>query len=238
MARNDDTTTGASESQQGHRCRVHGGTHGHGDHHRRMIADFRRRFWVSLILTLPILALSPTVQGWLGFELSMPYRMPVLLALATAVYLYGGWPFLSGLVAEVGKRRPGMMTLIGVAISVAWAYNAAVVLGIEGKVFFWELATLILVMLAGHWIEIRSVAGASRALERLAELMPDQARRIGEGGDTTLVPVGDLGAGDRILVHPGEKVPADGRVVEGASELDRSMVTGEIQPVNVGEGTR
>jgi Cu2+-exporting ATPase len=244
MAHSEDNMPDSREiEREGHaphedRGHEHGGEHDHDHtgHHRRMIADFRRRFWVSLVLTLPILALSPTLQGWLGFELAVPYQMPALLVLATAVYLYGGWPFLSGLVDEVGKRRPGMMTLIGVAITVAWAYSGAVVLGIEGKVFFWELATLILVMLAGHWIEMRSVAGASRALEKLAELMPDQARRIGEDGDTTLVSVGDLRTGDRILVHPGEKVPADGRVVEGASELDRSMVTGESRPVGVGEG--
>jgi Cu2+-exporting ATPase len=242
MAYREDSIPDSHETQrQGQaphqgRSHEHGGGQNHAEHHRRMIADFRRRFWLSLVLALPILALSPTLQGWLGFDLSVPYQMPVLLVLATTIYLYGGWPFLSGLVDEIGKRRPGMMTLIGVAITVAWVYSAAVVLGIEGKVFFWELATLILVMLAGHWIEMRSVAGASRALERLAELIPDQARRLGEDGGTTLVPVGDLRTDDRILVRPGEKIPADGRVLEGASELDRSMVTGESRPVAVGEG--
>jgi Cu2+-exporting ATPase len=201
-----------------------------------MVADFRRRFSVSLVLTLPVLALSPTLQGWLGFSLAVPYQMPILLGLAPAVYLYGGWPFLSGLVSELSERRPGMMTLIAVAITVAWAYSAAVVLGIEGKVFFWELATLILVMLAGHWIEMRSVAGASRALESLAALMPSQARRIEEDGETRMVPVDALAAGDRVLIRPGETIPADGTVAEGASEIDQSMVTGETRPAEVGEG--
>ena len=201
-----------------------------------MIADFRRRFWVSLVLTLPILALSPTLQGWLGFSLSVPYQMPILLGLATAVYLYGGWPFLSGLVSELSDRRPGMMTLIAVAITVAWAYSAAVVLGVEGKVFFWELATLILVMLAGHWIEMRSVAGASRALEGLAALMPSEARLIEEDGTTSMVAVDRLAQGNRVLIRPGETVPADGTVAEGTSEIDQSMVTGETRPAGVGEG--
>jgi P-type Cu2+ transporter len=225
----DEHGQGRDEQGQGH--------HDHSQHHRRMIADFRRRFWVNLVLTLPILVLSPTLQGWLGFSVSVPFQMPILLALATAVYLYGGWPFLTGLVDEVSDRRPGMMTLIAVAITVAWAYSAAVVVVIEGKVFFWELATLILVMLAGHWIEMRSVMGASRALEKLAELMPAEARRVDADGEANMVAVSDLQLGDRILVRPGETVPADGVVQEGASELDRSMVTGETKPEEVAEGS-
>jgi Cu2+-exporting ATPase len=219
---------GREEQGQGH--------HDHSQHHRGMIADFRRRFWVTLVLTFPILVLSPTLQGWLGFSVTVPFQMPILLALATAVYLYGGWPFLTGLVGEISERRPGMMTLIGVAITVAWAYSAAVVVVIEGKVFFWELATLILVMLAGHWIEMRSVMGASRALEKLAELMPAEARRVDADGEATMVAVSELQSGDRILVRPGETVPADGVVQEGASELDRSMVTGETKPEEVAAG--
>jgi Cu2+-exporting ATPase len=201
-----------------------------------MIADFERRFWISLALTLPILALSPTLQGWLGFSLDFPLRLTVLLTLATFVYGFGGWPFLKGLANEIGDRRPGMMTLIGVAITVAWAYSAAVALGLEGKVFFWELATLILIMLAGHWIEMRSVLGASRALEELAALMPSEARLVEDDGSTRTVEVGELSAGDRVRIKPGEKIPADGEVVDGRSELDRSMVTGESKPVDVGEG--
>jgi Cu2+-exporting ATPase len=228
-------------SDNGHRDHNEQGDHGHGEHdhgehHRRMIVDFRRRFWISLALTLPILALSPTLQSWLGYSLDIPLRLPVLLALATVVYIYGGWPFLKGLVDEVGNRRPGMMTLIAVAITVAWTYSAAVALGLEGKVFFWELATLILIMLAGHWIEMRSVLGASRALEELAALMPSEARLVEDDGSTRMVEVGELSAGDRVRIKPGEKIPADGEVINGRSELDRSMVTGESKPAEVSEG--
>jgi Cu2+-exporting ATPase len=237
----DTAQTGSASQDQDHehaqgREEQGQGHHDHSQHHRGMIADFRRRFWVTLVLTLPILVLSPTLQGWLGFSVTVPFQMPILLALATAVYLYGGWPFLTGLVGEISERRPGMMTLIGVAITVAWAYSAAVVVVIEGKVFFWELATLILVMLAGHWIEMRSVMGASRALEKLAELMPAEARRVDADGEATMVAVSELQSGDRILVRPGETVPADGVVQEGASELDRSMVTGETKPEEVAAG--
>jgi Cu2+-exporting ATPase len=208
----------------------------HSDHHAMMIADFRLRFWVTLVLTLPILALSPTIQGWLGFSFDPPGRSPLLLALATIVYVYGGWPFLTGLASELRERQPGMMTLIAVAITVAFGYSAAVVLGLPGKMFFWELATLILVMLAGHWIEMRSVAGASSALDKLAELMPDKARRIEPDGGTTEVPVTELAEGDRLLVRPGETIPADAEVADGESELDRSMVTGETRPERVQPG--
>jgi Cu2+-exporting ATPase len=230
--RHEQVDDGGSAGHDGH---DHGDGHDHSEHHRQMIADFRRRFWVTLVLTVPIVALSPTLQEWFGFSLTVPFQMPILLVLSTAVYLYGGWPFLTGLVDEISDRKPGMMTLIAVAITVAWGYSAAVVLGVEGKVFFWELATLILVMLAGHWIEMRSVLGASRALEELAELMPSEARRIDDDGDTTTVPVAELEPGDRVLVQPGEKVPADGVVVDGSSELDQSMVTGETKPVEVSE---
>jgi len=201
-----------------------------------MIADFRRRFFVSLGLTLPILVLSPTLQAWFGYSVSIPLQMPILLVLASAMYMYGGWPFLSGLVREISDRNPGMMTLIAVAITVAWGYSAAVVLGVEGKIFFWELATLILVMLAGHWIEMRSVLGASKALEELSKLIPSEARKLQEDGSTITVRVEELKPGDRILVRPGERVPADGNVVDGSSEVDQSMVTGESQPVEVGSG--
>jgi Cu2+-exporting ATPase len=201
-----------------------------------MMEDFKRRFWISLVLTLPILALSPMISGWLGYDPSFAGRPWVLLGLAVAVYAYGGWPFLKGLVDELRGRQPGMMTLIGLAISVAFGYSAAVVLGLPGRLFFWELATLVVIMLAGHWVEMRSVIGASKALESLAELMPSEARRITDDGSTEDVPVSELETGDRILIRPGEKVPADGTVVEGSSELDRSALTGESKPVPTGEG--
>lgn len=215
----------------------HEGHGDHGDHHEMMVRDFRRRFWVSLVLTIPILALSPDIREALGLEwLAFPGSSYLLLALGTTVYFYGGRPFLTGLLDEFSKRTPGMMTLISLAITAAYAYSAAVILGVEGMTFFWELATLIDVMLLGHWIEMRSVMGASRALEELAKLMPDEAHRLTESGDTEDVAVSELAHGDRILIKPGEKVPADGRIIEGGSALNESMLTGETTPVEKGEG--
>jgi len=203
-----------------------------------MVADFRRRFWVSLALTLPILALSPLIQQLLGVEAALAFRGDayVLLGLSTVVFLYGGWPFLRGLAAELGRRDPGMMTLISLAIAVAYFYSLAVVLGLAGHVFFWELATLIDVMLLGHWIEMRSVMGASGALEALVRLMPTTAHRLAADGATEDVLVAELERGDRVLVKPGEKVPTDGLIQRGRSALDESMLTGESKPVEKGEG--
>ncbi|HSH30450.1 MAG TPA: copper-translocating P-type ATPase [Thiohalobacter sp.] len=219
----------------------HSGDHDHahaGHDHAGMIADFRRRFWVSLVLTVPILGLSPMIQAFLGLEraLAFPGDMHVLLALSTVVYFYGGWPFIGGLLSELRQRQPGMMTLIALAISVAYFYSAAVVLGLAGKVFFWELATLIDVMLLGHWIEMKSVMGASGALEALVRLMPTTAHRLSEAGDSEDVPVSELRPGDRVVVKPGEKVPTDGVIVSGRTSLNESMLTGESKPVEKGEG--
>jgi len=212
--------------------------HDHQSHHARMVADFRRRFWVSLALTAPVVALSPLVREALGVAeaWAFPGDAYVQLAFATAVFFYGGRPFLAGLVRELRERRPGMMTLIALAITVAYGYSAAVVLGVEGKVFFWELATLIDIMLLGHWIEMRSVMGASRALEELVRLMPDEAHRLRDDGSTEDVPVTELEPGDRVLVKPGEKMPVDGTLVEGRTSVDQAMLTGESKPVEKGEG--
>jgi Cu2+-exporting ATPase len=197
-----------------------------------MIADFRRRFWICLLLTLPILWLSPMVRHAIGLE-QTPFASSdyVLLVLSSVVYFYGGWPFLTGLVSELGKRLPGMMTLISVAISAAYFYSAAVALGLEGEMFFWELATLIDVMLLGHWIEMKSVMGASRALKALAELLPATAHRVKREGAVEDVPVSEIKPGDRVLVKPGEKVPTDGAIVAGTTSLNESMLTGESKPV-------
>lgn len=226
-----------THGQAGHEQQSHAGHEGHQSHHAMMIADFRRRFWVSLGLTLPILILSPMIQAFLGLEqtLAFPGDSYLLFALSSAVFFYGGWPFLKGLVEELGKREPGMMTLIALAITVAWAYSSAVVFGLQGKVFFWELATLIDVMLLGHWIEMRSVMGASGALEELVKLLPTEAHRLVDGG-TEEVPVSELQVGDRVLVKPGEKVPTDGIIAEGQSSLNEAMLTGESTPVNKHEG--
>nr|WP_236612878.1 copper-translocating P-type ATPase [Cesiribacter andamanensis] len=207
----------------------HGG-HSHGDHHRMMIQDFKRRFWISLILSIPVILLSPMVQHILGFELEVPYAGYIAFGLSSVIYFYGGWPFLTGLVEEVKKGSPGMMTLIGVAITVAYVYSTAVAFGLEGMDFFWELATLIVVMLLGHWIEMKSVLGASKALELLVSMMPATAHVI-RGGQILQIPIGELQKGDVILVKPGEKVPADGLVTQGESYLNESMLTGESKPV-------
>ena len=217
----------------------HQGGHGNGGHnHGAMIADFRRRFWVSLALTVPILALSPMIQGFLGLAETLAFAGDryALFALSAGVFGYGGWPFLTGLVSELRQRQPGMMTLIGLAIGVAFVYSSAVVFGLTGRVFFWELATLVDVMLLGHWIEMRSVMGASGALEALVKLMPATAHRLTEGGDTEEVAVSELTPGDRVLVRPGEKIPTDGEITEGRSSLDESMLTGESKPVSKGPG--
>jgi Cu2+-exporting ATPase len=231
-----------------HHTREHGrarasaaaGNHaGHGGHdHEAMIADFRRRFWVSLVLTVPVLLLSPLIQELLGLEeaLAFPGANYVLFALSSGVFFYGGWPFLVGFTRELRQRRTGMMTLIALAITVAYAYSAATVFGLRGEPFFWELATLIDVMLLGHWIEMRSVMGASAALEALVRLMPATADRLQPDGTTEEVPVAELQPGDRVLVRPGAKVPTDGVIVEGRTSLDESMLTGESRPVKRAEG--
>jgi len=212
----------------------HGEHKGHHDHHAHMVADFRRRFWVSLILTIPVLLLSPMIQKVLGLGTVLQFSgyTYLLWAFSSVVFFYGGYPFLKGLLDELGKRTPGMMTLIALAISVAYVYSSVVVFGLAGKFFFWELATLIDIMLLGHWIEMKSVMGASRALEELAKLMPSDAHKILPDGKVVDVPLDQLRSGDRVLVKPGEKVPADGMVVEGETSVDESMLTGESKPVH------
>jgi P-type Cu2+ transporter len=203
-----------------------------------MVKDFRRRFWISLALSLPILALAPLIQQFLGLRESLrfPGQSYVLFGFSTAVFFYGGWPFLKGLVDELRDRQPGMMTLIGLAVMVAYGYSAAVVFGLPGKTFFWELATLIVVMLLGHWIEMRSVMGASGALDELVQMIPSKAHRLSEGGDTEEVAVTELERGDRVLVKPGEKIPIDGSVVDGHSSVNEAMVSGESRPVEKSDG--
>lgn len=206
--------------------------HNHHDH-TIMVEDFRNRFWLSLVLTLPILLLSPMIQEFLGLSQRLRFSGDtyVLWVLSSIVFFYGGLPFLKGIFDELKKRKPGMMTLIAVAISTAYFYSTAVVLGLSGMEFFWELATLIDIMLLGHWIEMKSVMGASRALEELARLMPSTAHKVLSDGKIQDIAIDQLIFGDRILVKPGEKVPADGLVIEGLSAVDESMLTGESKPV-------
>jgi Cu2+-exporting ATPase len=209
-----------------------GGGAGHGAHggHMAMIEDFKRRLIICLILTVPIIVLSPAIQEFFRYRLEFPGSIYVQFLLSSAVYFYGGYPFLKGFVGDMKSRRPGMMTLIAVAITVAYVYSAAVVFGLPGMTFFWELATLIDIMLLGHWIEMRSVMGASRALEALVKIMPSEAHIV-MPGMVHDVPVEALKAGDVVLVKPGEKVPIDGEVIEGETSVNEAMLTGESKPV-------
>lgn len=224
----------------------HGGTmghnhagHGHAGHdHSTMVADFRRRFWISLIISVPVILLSPMIQDIFGLhkELHFPGHFQLLFALSSIVYFYGGWPFLKGLWDEVKAKNPGMMTLIGVAITAAWAYSGTVAFGFPGKMFFWELVTLIDIMLLGHWIEMKSVMGAGKALEKLAALIPDTAHLIKEDGSTEDIAVSELKGGEKLLVKPGEKIPADAVIIKGQTSANESMLTGESKPVSKAEG--
>lgn len=206
--------------------------HGHPghDHHAMMIRDFRRRFWISTIISIPILVFSPMIQDFLGYQWLLPGNRYILLVLSTFVYFWGGWPFLKGFYEEIKAKGPGMMTLIAMAISVAYFYSAATVFGLKGVDFFWELATLIDIMLLGHWLEMKSVLGASKALQLLVSMMPAEAHRV-KGNQVEDVKLEELQKDDIILIKPGEKVSADGVIVDGSSYLNESMLTGESKPV-------
>ncbi|MEO6284100.1 MAG: HAD-IC family P-type ATPase [Dyadobacter sp.] len=203
---------------------------GGADHHRMMIADFKKRFYVILALTVPIAALSSMIQQFLGVNWQFAGSSYILCGLSTVVFFYGGWPFLKGLVTELKAKNPGMMTLIGFAITVSYLYSTATVFGLNGMDFYWELATLILVMLLGHWIEMKSIAGASKELELLVRLMPSDAHKV-VGYRVEEVKTDTLKQYDIILVKPGERIAADGLVSEGESYLNESMLTGESKPV-------
>jgi Cu2+-exporting ATPase len=234
---------GTSEKNKEHARHMRHGDHnppmGHAghDHHKMMIADFKKRFFVVLVLTGPIMLLSEMIQHWLNIHISFTGSQYLLLSLSSIVFFYGGWPFLKGLVDEMRTKNPGMMTLIGFAISVAYIYSVATVFGLKGMDFFWELATLILIMLLGHWIEMRSVAGASRELELLVQLMPDDAHLV-HGDHIVDVKTETLKEHDVILIKPGEKVAADGVIVEGQSSLNESLLTGESKPVEKAKGDK
>lgn len=209
------------------------GHEGH-DHHQMMVDDFKKRFMVSLILTVPILILSPMIQMFLNLNLRFNGDSYLLFILSTILFIYGGKPFIKGAADELKEKSPAMMTLIAMAITVAYIYSSLTVFVLEGSDFFWELATLIVIMLLGHWIEMKSVMGASKALSELIKLMPETAHLIDEKGDITDVPVKKLMAGDRVLIKPGEKVPIDGIVYEGHSSVNEAMITGESVPVEKG----
>ncbi|MCE5207474.1 MAG: heavy metal translocating P-type ATPase, partial [Chloroflexi bacterium] len=223
----------------------HGGLDEHAGHdtahanhtgHEQM---FRRKFWVSLILSIPVLLYSSGMQMMLGIALpAFPGSRWLAPVFALIVFIYGGLPFLQMAVPELKNRQPGMMTLISLAISVAFIYSVAT-LFLPGQMdFFWELVTLIDIMLLGHWIEMRSVRQASGALNALAKLMPDIAERILPDDSTEMVPVSQLRSGDRMLVRPGANIPADGEVIDGESAVNEAMITGESKPVNKLPGMR
>ncbi|MBS1527343.1 MAG: HAD-IC family P-type ATPase, partial [Bacteroidetes bacterium] len=213
----------------------HAMNHTGHDHHAMMIGDFRKRFFAVLVLTVPILLFSKMIQHWLHLDISFAGSQYLLFALSTIVFLYGGWPFLTGWMSEMKTKSPGMMTLIGFAITVAYIYSAATVFGLKGMDFFWELDTLILIMLLGHWIEMRSVAGASRELELLVQLLPAEAHLV-KGENIEEVTTDSLKEGDIILIKPGEKIAADGIIEDGDSYLNESMLTGESTPVQKSKG--
>jgi len=214
--------------------------HGHDQHagHADHAAQFRDRFWLSLALTVPVIVYSEMVQEWLGFT---PPQFPgsawVAPVLGTLVFLYGGWPFLQGGLSEARARQPGMMLLISLAITVAFVASAATALGLFDLDFWWELALLIVIMLLGHWLEMRALGQASSALDALAALLPDEAERLGDGGTRT-VAIAELEVGDVVLVRAGGRVPADGVVIDGQADVDQSMITGESRPVAKRPGDR
>ena len=206
------------------------GHEGHDKHAGHNVSDFWKRFIICSIASIPVLALSHMIQLFLGFKFSFTGAKYVLAALSTFIFIYGGYPFLKGLYDEVKDRAIGMMTLIGVAISVAWAYSFAITFGLQGTDFYWEMATLVDIMLIGHYFEMKSVMGASRSLELLVKMMPSTAHHL-VNGMVHDMPVSHLKIGDIVMVKPGEKVPVDGLVTEGESYVDESMLTGESRPI-------
>jgi len=225
------------EEHAGHDA--HEGHTGHGTDHTGHEVMFRTRFWWSLLLSIPVLLYSEFIQNVFGFTApAFPGSQWIPFVFSLVIFAYGGVPFLQMAVPEIRERKPGMMTLISLAISVALVYSLLAQLTAIGEGFFWELVTLIDIMLLGHWLEMRSVRQASGALNELAKLMPDEAERIKPDGSTETVPVGSLRTGDLLLVRPGASVPADGEVTEGESSVNESMITGESKPVDKEPGSQ
>jgi Cu2+-exporting ATPase len=205
--------------------------HDHHNHHAMMVKDFRKRFFFSLILLFPILTLSPMIQTFLGIDLRFTGDLYILLFLSTILFIYGGLPFFKGTIDEMKQKVPSMMSLIGLAITVAYFYSAYTVIFQIGQDFFWELSSLISIMLLGHWIEMKSVLGASKALEELLKLMPEEAHVIDKDGKIKDIPTSEVKVGMQLLVRPGEKIPIDGKITEGKSSVNESMLTGESVPI-------
>lgn len=212
-----------------HEAHSSGKHSGHNKHAGHSVEGFWNRFIISSLITIPILLLSHMIQHWLGISLDFPGDKYILFILSTFIFIYGGYPFLKGWYSEVKDKSIGMMTLIGVAITVAWAYSVAITLGLPGMDFYWEMATLIDIMLIGHYFEMKSVMGASRSLELLVKMMPSTAHLI-KNEKVEEVSVDQLKKDDVVMVKPGEKIPVDGFVLEGESYVDESMLTGESKP--------
>lgn len=210
---------------------------GHDKHAGHSVAGFWKRFVISTVVTVPVLVLSPMIQELFGFKFSIPGDKYIVGLLSTWIFIYGGWPFLKGIWDEVRTNSVGMMTLIGIAITAAWAYSVAITFGVPGMDFYWEMVTLIDIMLLGHWLEMKSVKGASQALELLVKMMPSIAHLI-KNGETRDIPIEQLKKDDTVMVKPGEKIPVDSLVIDGESYLDESMLTGESKPVKKTAGSR
>ena len=223
----------SQEAHGGHEAHdAHSGHGSHGGHAGHDPNAFRRQFWIVLVLTVPVVVWSAEVQAWLGYTApTFPGSEWIPPVLGTVIFAYGGWVFLQGARAELAQRLPGMMTLISLAIMVAFVASWAATLGAFEVDVWWELSTLITVMSLGHWIEMRSIMQAQGALSALAELLPDSAERLTPDSSTEIVPLRALVVGDRVLVRPGARVPADGMVADGAADVDESMITGESLPV-------
>lgn len=216
----------AEHDHQGHDSK----TSSHDKHKGYSTNAFLDKFWVSLAVTIPILILSPMIQEFFGLNLAFTGDKYILFILGTFIYLYGGMPFLKGMVGEIRARNIGMMTLVAIAITVAYSYSTAVVFGLSGMDFYWELATLIVIMLLGHWLEMRSQMAASKALQSLVALLPNEVT-VERDGQPLKIKLSDLHNGEVVIIKPGDKIPADGQVTEGASYVNESMLTGESVPV-------
>jgi Cu2+-exporting ATPase len=223
--KNDDAAHGNHQMIMDHKG------HDHLSHHAMMAQDFKKRFWVSLPLTLTVLVLSPKIQGLLGFSLVFPLSTLVLFILATIIYFYGGKPFFSAAKGELASRNYGMMTLVSLAISASYIFSVVSTFTFKGESFYWEMATLVLAFLFGHWMEMRAVVGTGGALQELAKLIPPSAHKY-FGKEIKDVETKELDVGDLVLVKPGEKIPADGMVVEGRSSVNEALITGESRPVS------
>jgi Cu2+-exporting ATPase len=230
-AHGDHTAPSSIHSHHGAESDLHAAG-GHDKHAGHSVAMFRDKFRGSVALTVPTLVWSPMIQDWLGFTAPrFPGSRYIPAIFGTILFFYGGLVFLRGAVQEIRDRLPGMMTLISLAITVAFGFSMAVTLGVPGMDLWWELATLISIMILGHWIEMRSISQAQGALKELAKLVPDMAERV-VGEKTESVAVADLKENDVILVRPGASIPADGIVVEGSSSVNEAMITGESRPVD------